>query len=208
MKYKLVIFDFDGTLADSFECTLKAFNTVALRHNLKRLDRHELEALRHLDARAILSHLGIPLWKLPAIARHLRAAVGRTIAEIKPFPGIHETLACLSERGVRLAMATSNSLNNVEHVLGTQHLALFHHLECGTSLFGKAARLRRILGHSRIAPPEAILIGDEIRDAQAAARTGIAFGAVTWGYTHGGALRDHGPQETFAAVPELVTRLP
>ncbi|MFL6293325.1 MAG: hypothetical protein ACJ759_20725 [Thermoanaerobaculia bacterium] len=50
-------------------------------------------------------------------------------------------------------------------------------------------------------------IGDEIRDLEAARAEGIAFGAVTWGYTHPEALRAHGPEEMFSTIDEILLKL-
>ena len=74
----------------------------------------------------------------------------------------------LSERGVALAVVTSNAYGNVRGVLGVECAALIRYYECGTSLFGKRGRLRRVLKQSGAQPAEAIFIGDEIRDIEAA----------------------------------------
>ena len=54
---------------------------------------------------------------------------------------------------------------------------------------------------------QAICIGDEDRDAKAAAKAGIAFGAVTWGYSTPEALAAHGPARTFLAMPDILSIL-
>jgi phosphoglycolate phosphatase len=207
MKRKLIVFDFDGTLADSLPWLMNAFDETADRYRFDRLDRGNLEMLRGFDARQILSHHRVPLWKLPFIVRHVRARMQRDITGIEPFPGIAVALEALTARGLKLAIMTSNSSDNVVQILGGRNAGLFHHLECGISLFGKGARLRKLLGASGSAPGEAIFIGDEVRDAQAAAEAGVPFGAVAWGYSHLRTLISHGAQETFNSVAELVTKL-
>jgi len=51
MKYKLAIFDFDGTLADSFPFFLTTVNELAGIHKFKRIDSAELDTLRRYSAR-------------------------------------------------------------------------------------------------------------------------------------------------------------
>ena len=59
MKYKLVIFDFDGTLADSFEWFLGVVGELAARHKFKTFARSELDELRGSSARTVLARLGV-----------------------------------------------------------------------------------------------------------------------------------------------------
>lgn len=203
MPYKLVIFDFDGTLADSFHLFLDISDQIADRYRFKRLDRANLEDLRGLDARQMLRRHDVPLWKLPLIARYARALMREAVARMPLFPGIPAALAHLAGRGVTLAIVTSNARANVLTVLGPGNAAHVAHLECGVSLFGKAARLRKVLRKSGVSPAEAVLVGDEIRDATAARRAGIPFGAVAWGYTRSEALLAERPHEVFRDVADL-----
>jgi phosphoglycolate phosphatase len=203
MAYKLVIFDFDGTLTDSFPLFLDIGDRIADRYRFRRLDRSNLENLRGLDAREMLRRHEVPVWKLPLIARHARALMREAVARMPLFPGVGATLAHLADRGLTLAIVTSNARDSVLSVLGPANAAHVTHLECGVSLFGKAARLRKLLRKSGVTPAEALLVGDEIRDAVAARRAGIAFGAVAWGYTRAEALLAERPRELFRGVEDL-----
>jgi phosphoglycolate phosphatase len=123
--------------------------------------------------------------------------------EIQLFPGIGPVLERLSRAGVRLAIVSSNSLPNVRHILGPENAARIDVYECGSSLFGKAKRFRRVLARSGIPAAAALCVGDELRDLQSAREAGIAFGAVGWGYTTEAALRAGGPAEFFETVEQL-----
>src|SRR3954447_11094520 len=68
MAYKLVIFDFDGTLADSADWMRRTINQLAERYDFKRIADDEFETLHGRDNRAIVRHLGVPAWKMPLIA--------------------------------------------------------------------------------------------------------------------------------------------
>jgi phosphoglycolate phosphatase len=205
MSRKLVIFDFDGTLADSFPWFLEAFDQAALRFRFQRPDLSRVDDIRALDARQLLVRHRIAPWKVPFVAHYLRSHMSREIHRIRLFPGVDEALTTLSASGMHLGLLTSNTASNVQHVLGAR-TACFHHLECSVSLFGKTTRLRRLLDRSTVATHEAILIGDEIRDAEAARHAGIDFGAVAWGYTSLPSLDPHA-QLTFTSVSDLLTQL-
>lgn len=207
MRYRLAIFDFDGTLADSFPWFIGVFNQVADRYRFRRIEAGEVEGLRGLGARQMVRDLGVPAWKLPLIANHMRALMTRDAGTIRPFPGAEDALARLAARGLPLALLTSNSEENVRRILGPETAALFARRECGASIFGKRARLRRLLRRSGVPAREVICVGDEIRDHEAAASEGVAFGAVTWGYTVPAALRARNPEETFESFEDMVAKL-
>jgi phosphoglycolate phosphatase len=106
-----------------------------------------------------------------------------------------------------LAVVSSNTHANVRGVLGPEIAALFKYYECGASIFGKKAKFHKILKHSGIPHYEAICIGDEIRDCEAARSENIAFGAVAWGYTRLEALQAHAPDEVFVRVDEIAEKI-
>ena len=200
MRYKLVVFDFDGTLADSFAWFVGVFNDAADRFRFRRIDERELDALRGLSGRQMMKHAGASPWKLPFIASHVRRQTERYAGQVALFPGAGELLRRLHGAGVALAVVSSNSEENVRRVLGPENAGLVRFYECGASIFGKRASFRRVLRRSGFAPGEALCVGDEIRDLEAAREAGIPFGAVAWGYTLPDALRAHAPAEMFEAM--------
>lgn len=204
MAYKLVIFDFDGTLADSFPWFSRVFNEVARRFRFRTVDEAESARLRAMGAREIIRHLGVPGWKLPLIAIHMRRLMTAEIAAIPLFAGVDEALRELARRGVTIAVVTSNSEANVRHVLGPDLAGLVTHYACGAGLFGKAAKFRRLARAAGVRPAEALAVGDELRDLEAARQVGMAFGAATWGYTTAEALRAAGPDHAFGEIADVV----
>jgi phosphoglycolate phosphatase len=203
-KYRLVIFDFDGTLADTFPWFLGVMNELADRHRFRRIQEHEVEGLRSYGSRELMRHLRVAWWKLPLIQRDARRMKARDLHTISLFPGVDGTLRGLSEAGVRIAIVSSNAEANVRGVLGAENAARVRHFECGVSIFGKGASFRRVLKRFGVPPREALCVGDEIRDLEAAHAAGIPFGAVAWGYTAPAALAARGAEERFATMGEIV----
>jgi len=206
-RYKLAVFDSDGTLADTLPWAADAFDQIAARHGIKPLGEQKRKELRHLSARHLIAHLKIPIWKMPAIVAGVRKLMAVHIDEFSLFDGIAGSLRRLHQGGVILGIVSSNSTENVRHILGPANAALIHHYGCGASMFGKAAKLRALLKTSRINAREAIYIGDELRDAEAARKAGMAFGAVAWGCHSLELLRTHGAAEFFNEPGEIGEKL-
>ncbi len=207
MKYRLIIFDSDGTLADTLPWMRSQFNELAEEHGFRKVEPHEYERFRDLHGSALLRELGLPLWKLPRVVTAMRRRMAEHTGKFSTFPGISETLTRLTANGAQLAVVSSNSRENVERVLGVENAQRITHWACGVSMLGKAAKLRQVIRQSGVSRDEAIYIGDEIRDAEAAAKAGIAFGAVTWGQHGAEALAAQRPAEIFATVLEMAKKL-
>lgn len=207
MKYDLVIFDSDGTLADTLPWMRSVFNELADEHGFRRVEPEEYHQFRDLYGRELLRALGLPLWKLPRVIAGMRRRMAQRVEPFQLFPEISSTLHQLATAGIRLAIVSSNSRGNVERILGSRNVSLIHHWACGASVFGKAAKIRSVLRASRTPPHRALYIGDEIRDAVACREAGVPFGAVTWGQHSLEALRAQNPAELFSNPEEIAKTL-
>lgn len=143
----------------------------------------------------------------PLIARHARALAKRDRTQIVLFPGVDAMLVQLATVGIRLAVVSSNSEETVRHVLGPESAARITYYACGASVFGKQAHFRRVLKRSGVRPADALCIGDEIRDYEAATAVSMPFGAAAWGYTTVEALTACAPAVVFHQVEDIVVYL-
>lgn len=200
---KLAIFDFDGTLADSFPFFTSVFNQLAKEHRFEEIDFSNACAFRGYTARQMMRHVGMPQWKLPMVARSFMSLMKANCHDVPLFDGIGAMLRELDRDGVRLAIVTSNSCENVSAVLGKENLALIRHMESGVSIFGKASRIARVLSKSGIAGRDALYIGDQVSDLEAARKAGVPFGAVAWGYASIESLLEHRPEHVFRSIDDL-----
>jgi phosphoglycolate phosphatase len=204
VKYDLAAFDFDGTLADTFPWFDSIMDGVADKYGFRKATPEEKASMRHQEVHQVLKFLGIPIWKAPMILIHIRKLMKEIEPEVHLFEGAGEALLQLKTAGLKLAVVSSNSLDNVQRVLGEQTVALVDYFECGADVFGKAAKIKRLLAHQNTPPERVILIGDELRDIEAARETGVHAGSVAWGYNDVAALRERAPDELFMKVDELV----
>ena len=195
-----------ATLADSFPWFLRNVNGVADRFGFRRIADDDVESLRHAGSREILKRLEVPLWKLPGIARHMRRMKAAHLDGIPLFRGVEAMLQSLRDGGLTLALVSSDHDGNARQQLGGA-ASLFTHFDCGASLFGKAAKFRRVVKRAGVAPARAISIGDEVRDIEAARSAGIACGAVMWGYAAPNALRGLRPDLVFERMDNVAPQL-
>ncbi|WP_407160281.1 HAD-IA family hydrolase [Bradyrhizobium sp. STM 3557] len=206
MPYSLVIFDLDGTLANSFPWFKRNLNAVAKRYRFRAVAEEDIEMLRHASTREILDYLEVRWWKIPLIARHMRKLKTAHAASIPLFDGVETMLTTLAAGGIRLALVSSDTEANAREKLGPS-AALFSDFDCSASIFGKAQKFRRVVRRARLDPRQAIAIGDETRDIEAARTAGIACGAVTWGYAAPQALIDCKPDLVFTRMNEIAERV-
>ncbi len=204
MGYRLIIFDFDGTLADSAAWFAGTLNGVARRYGFRQIDVAEMAQLRSQPSREIMRRLGLRPWKLPFIAAHMRKLAAEAASSITLFPGVADMLRRLAGRGVKLAIVSSNSEATVRKVLGPDLAGLVTHYGCGASVFGKAAKFREIIRKSSIAEADVLSVGDEVRDIEAARKVRLATGAVTWGYATAEILRAQRPSALFETTDDVL----
>ena len=201
---RLVIFDFDGTLSDSGDWFLSVIDELARKFRFRTIRPEEVDMLRHRSSREVIQFLEISRWKLPMIARYLRKLVGRNAHQIELFPGTPDLLERLAATGVKIALVTSNSEANARKILGPGHAARIDFYACGSSLFGKAPKFRRVLKKMGIPAEHALSIGDETRDIDAAREVGMRAGSVLWGYAAEEALLRTRPDAVFREPQDIL----
>jgi phosphoglycolate phosphatase len=206
MRYKLVLFDFDGTLADSSEWFLRRINELADEFKFRRIEEVDYEKMRHYSTEQIIEHMAMPRWRLPLLMRRMREAAAEDSGSIQLFPGALRMLRELRAAGICVGIVSSNDEANIRRVLGA-HADEIDYYQCGASLFGKASKLKRVIRKSGFNARESIYVGDELRDAVAARKVEIAFGAVAWGYTSIEALRREKPAVEFKEMTDIVRQL-
>ena len=203
MSQKLVLFDFDGTIVDSFP----VFLSFASREGYL-FDEGEVGVFRDLSMKQVIDKLGIPAWKIPFFAKKFQHYFKKASADVRLVDGIGEAIRQLHEEGCILGIVTSNSKSNVEAILEREGvLFFFDHVFSEWNVFGKAGPLKRITRYLDVAENEAWYIGDEARDVEAAREAGIQSIAVTWGFNSESALRAMRPTFLASQPDELSTLL-
>ena len=172
---KYIVFDFDGTLADTFD----VIKTIATKE-YGAIDI-DFELVKELGAKSFLKQMNIPLWKLPEMAINVTSKL-RNSKDIKLFPGIIDLLNNL-KNNYKIGIVSSNSKENIIDTLKIHNIeSLFEFVYSDSSIFGKHLVLKKMCGKYKINPLEVIYVGDEDRDIIAAKKIKIKTIAVTWGF--------------------------
>ena len=207
---KAVLFDFDGTLADTGHIMFKAYEKLGDKYELPAVNHDEIDQIRALSIRDRFKKAGVPIFKMPAILRETKQVYADHINTAKPFPGSAELLKSIKDRGLLLSIISSNTEKNIISFLTAHKLDYFDHIRTTSSLFGKHRAIKGFLNELRLKPEEAIYIGDELRDIIACKKVPIRVVAVTWGYDHITLLKDakpdflaEKPDDILAVLDEL-----
>ncbi len=177
----VLIFDFDGTIANTLPLMAEVLNSLSEEFHFQRLNSDELKGMRDSGHNDWLLRLGIPWRRVPSLVSRVRSEMRRAMPTVAPFPGIKESLESLRSQKRQLGILTSNAKPNVELFLRHQGIDVFDFIYSGVSFFGKAAMLKRLLKSRKIETEQAIYVGDEVRDIEAARSLGIRIASVGWG---------------------------
>lgn len=178
---KHILFDFDGTIADSSGLLLHVLHEMAERKHINHLSAEELYRFMGLPIHHRLKPLGIPFYKLPRLmAEGLRLYSQRTHG-MRMFDGLEAVIRGLHEEGFRLSIVSSNSVENIQRFLKEHGLDCFDQV-ISAKLFGKHRALQKYLKAQGLASHEALYVGDEYRDIEACQKVSVQIVSVTWGY--------------------------
>lgn len=201
----LLVFDFDGTIADTLEAIVAMSNRLAPQYGLKPATPEELTELRDLSFDQLMRRVDVPLLPLFRLLRRVRRDLQAEITQLRPIPNMADTLRTLNELGQPMGILTSNSAENVELFLRAHQLETsFQFIQGGASIFGKTRVLKKLMRQRSLNPSDLIYIGDETRDIEASRRIGIPVAAVTWGFNSRQALLRHQPDYLLDEPIDLV----
>ena len=194
MSVKVIIFDFDGTLADTLDALVRITNRLAEEFGYQTAAPEELSTVRALSSREIVKKSGISFLKLPFLLKKIREELQPEIQTLNPIPEIKEALIELKREGYCLGILTSNSENNVKTFINNQGMQdIFSFVYSETSIFSKDKSLKKLMRKNHLNSEEVIYVGDETRDIEASKKINIKVIAVTWGFNSGEVLAKHQP---------------
>lgn len=201
---KAVIFDFDGTIADSFQATLRIGNQLAAEYAFRPVHEHDIERLRGSSYREIAAHIGIPWHRIPRVAMRIHREMSAQVSQLQPIAGLPAVLSELRNRGFTLGILTSNSRANVQQFLEAHALGGFDFIGAAVNLWGKQRSLKALLRARKLAHEDVVYVGDEVRDIEATRALTVPMIAVGWGFTTSAYLAAHRPDHLIERPEELL----
>ena len=190
MKYKVLLWDMDGTLMDSKEGLLRSLSYTLEVCGLPPTDEKTLRSFLGPSLHYTFTHYyGFSEERAQEAVRIFRqhfAAHGMLEGNV-PYPGIMELLESLKQAGYRMAVATSK-LERFAHTIGA-HFGLTRYFEqiCGSDAEGTRPEKPEVIAYALTyfadcARSEILMIGDRRMDVEGAAQNGIDAAAVLYGY--------------------------
>jgi HAD superfamily hydrolase (TIGR01549 family) len=172
---KTIIFDFDGTIADTFD-------------GIKNIAKKELGAsdedfrfLKNNGLKSLFKKSKLPFWKIPKVTFKVLSKLSKR-KNLKLFPEIIDLLNELKEN-YKFGIISSNSEENIREILKDHNIEnLFEFIYSESSLFGKSRVIKKVIKKYKFNLEDIIYVGDEDRDIIAAKRSKIKIIAVTWGF--------------------------
>ncbi|MBO9998148.1 MAG: HAD-IA family hydrolase [Cyanobacteria bacterium SID2] len=203
---EVVVFDFDGTIADTLDAIVGIVNELAQTFGYPVASPEELETYKNLSSRQILRRSGISLFQLPFVILKAQRALSAQIDRLQPFVEIEASLRALKGSGYKLGILTSNSQKNVEAFLQANQLDRhFDFIYSGLTVFGKERLFRKMLRRENLDRERIVYIGDETRDIESARNVQIKSIAVSWGFNSRQALLKFGPDRAIDSPRELLS---
>lgn len=203
-KKSLLIFDFDGTIADTLPVAITIVNALGKEFGFPQLKQNEFLELKHKSIKELLEISGLSWLQLPLFVKRARDLFKEHLLEVHPILGMPEILHTLHRRGYRMGILTSNTQEGVRQFLHSNDVQGFEFIHAPDSLFGKSKVIRKIMKASRLSPQEIVMIGDEVRDIEAAQKAGVESVGVTWGFNSAQLLKTTGPDHVVEEPDELL----
>jgi phosphoglycolate phosphatase len=207
LSYRLIVFDWDGTLIDSAATIVECIQESARDAGLPIPER---ERASHVIGLGLHDSLRIAVPELPAeryaeFVGYYRAHFLAREESMLLFPGVRELLADLSRTHL-LAIATGKSRKGLDRALEAGRLRpYFAASRCADETHPKPhpAMLRELMGELDVDAPNALMIGDTSHDLDMARAAGVDAVAVTYGAHPEHGLRACAPLGCLSSVAEL-----
>jgi len=191
-NYKYIVFDFDGTIADSQTLFTSIYNEIAEKNGYLSLTEDNLEDLRAMSITERCKVLGVPLYKIPFLMSAVLKKYKESVSVLNFNEGMKELLLSLQQNKVKFAVLSSNSKSNIEQFF-KQNSVKCKRIYASRSIFGKHSLINKFIKEKELRHSEVLYVGDELRDVVACRKSGVKVAWVNWGYDSIKSLENNKP---------------
>jgi len=208
-KTTTILFDFDGTLAETMMLIHTVFNRLSGTYGYRHLPEEEIEMVRHHSIHEFIEHVGISLWKVPIVAIHARRLMHQDIHEVRPPRGLADVLTQIHDSGrYHMDILTSNRPKNVHKFLAEHSMDWFDEVHSTHSVLSKKRRVKKYIREKGIDPQTLYYVGDTSVDVESARLAGSKSVAVSWGLNTAQALARTNPDYLVDDPSQLLDIFP
>jgi phosphoglycolate phosphatase len=207
-RYRLLVFDWDGTLADSTAIIAAALQAACRDVGEPVPDNLSARFVIGLGLGDALAHVApaLPIERHPELSARYRHHYLSRDAQIPLFDGVPALLDDLRAEGFMLAVATGKTRIGLDRALAGNALAgRFHATRCADEGRPKPHpdMLLHLMATLDVAAGETLMIGDTTHDLELARAAGVDAVAVAYGAHEPAGLAAAGPLVTVHSIPEL-----
>ncbi|MBI2671761.1 HAD-IA family hydrolase [Candidatus Woesearchaeota archaeon] len=190
--YKFILFDFDGTIANTVDAGIPLYNELARKYGFIEIKRKE--EIRSHSLKEFVKIHKISRTRFIFYFRELLKNLNDEMDKVKPYEGMLEVVRELKKH-YKLAILSTNSKENINKFLKAHKMDIyFEFIENYSLLLGKSKKINKIMRKRNLEKDELLYIGDEIRDINATKKAGVDIIAVTWGFHKKEILQEKNPK--------------
>ncbi|MFA6801016.1 MAG: HAD-IA family hydrolase [Acholeplasmataceae bacterium] len=190
---KAIIFDFDGTIANTKAFAYQVYTKLTDQYGIKQLSEKEFDHLKTLTLVDKFRVHDISIFKLPKLVRQARKTISMVMHEIKPYDQMIELLQLLHKNNILLFIVSSNSKNNILVFTNQYNINFFEKIYGRAKYFKKEKTLKKVLKEYNLNQEEVLYIGDEVRDIRSCKKINLPIVSVTWGFDDKDMLEKENP---------------
>ena len=205
MRDSILVFDFDGTIADTHRYLCDISNRICREFKYHAIRPQDAIYLKDKSSHEVIQYLKVPFMKIPAIIARGKQEYSKEIHSIQLSDGLKDVLWELKNHGVRMGILSSNSFENVMQVIKNHSLDVFEFIHTTSRVWGKNISLAGLIQQKNLEKGKVVYIGDELRDIVAARKLGVKVAAVAWGYNSPESLSKQRPDFLLQRPAELLT---
>lgn len=199
-----VIFDFDGTLANSVDLMFDLYNSHTEEFGYLPIAKDEFTVIRRMGYTKAMRMKKIKARRLPKILMTLSKEMHDHMDVVDPYKGVVEMLNTLQELGFSIGVLTSNQASLVQEFFKKHNFPAFDFVVSEKTIFGKDKALRRIIKRHSLDKDQILYVGDEPRDVTASRKAGVYSIGVTWGLAGFEGFEKIAPDKLVSSPKELL----
>jgi len=188
---KTVIFDFDGTIADTFELLIDILDGYQGDFGVEIADRETIQRLTGKSAKDVIKELNIPFFLVPFVAYKIKNDMHDRKERIRPFNEVINQIKSL-RKDFNIGILSNNNKKNINYFIKKYNLQdNFDFVVPVANTFGKQHALKKLLKDNNLSNEDVVYIGDEAKDIEACKIADIKIVSVAWGFNNINILKEN-----------------